>query len=98
VTPVPRTTPDEHVVTVGESHEVEMADEGWMREPQTAMPPEWIGAQGGRPPASFGRRSARRGWALLRALVLAGLTGLLIALIVATILGAIIIAINGKLP
>ena len=30
--------------------------------------------------------------------VLTGLTGLLIALIIATIFGALVIAINGKLP
>ena len=65
--------------------------------PQPAMPPEWVGARG-RPPAGFGRRTARRGWALVRAIVLAAFTGLLVALIIATIFGALVIAINGKLP
>jgi hypothetical protein len=75
-----------------------MPDKEGMGDLQPAMPPEWIGAHPGRPYAGFGRRAARRGWALVRVLVLAGLTGLLVALIVATIFGAIVIAINGKLP
>jgi hypothetical protein len=62
------------------------------------MPPEWIGARGGRPSAGFGRRTARRGWALVRAIALTAFTGLLAALIVATVFGAIVIAINGQLP
>jgi hypothetical protein len=66
--------------------------------PQPAMPPDWVGARAGRTRGGFGRRTARRGWALVRALVLAVLTGLLVALIIATIFGALVIAINGKLP
>jgi hypothetical protein len=62
------------------------------------MPPEWVGARAGRGRGGFGRRTARRGSALVRAVVLTGLTGLLVALIVATIFGALVIAINGKLP
>jgi len=62
------------------------------------MPPEWVGARAGRRRGGFGRRTARRGWALVRAIVLTGLTGLLVALILATIFGALVIAINGKLP
>ena len=65
---------------------------------QPAMPPEWVGARAGPPRGGFGRRTARRGWALVRALVLAAFTGLLVALIFATIFGALVIAINGKLP
>jgi hypothetical protein len=62
------------------------------------MPPEWIGARGRPPRAGFGRRTARRGSALLGAIALAAFTGLLVALIIATVFGAIVIAINGKLP
>jgi hypothetical protein len=43
-------------------------------------------------------RVARRGWALVRAIILVGLTGFLIAVIVATIFAGLIIAINGRLP
>lgn len=75
-----------------------MAESQRMGGSQPAMPPEWVGARAGRPPGGFGRRTARRGWALVRAVALAALTGLLIALIVATIFGALVIAINGKLP
>jgi hypothetical protein len=66
--------------------------------PQPAMPPEWVGARAGPRRGGFGRRTARRGWALVRAIALAVLTGLLVALIIATIFGALVIAINGKLP
>jgi hypothetical protein len=66
--------------------------------PQPAMPPEWVGARAGRARGGLGRRTARRGWALVRAIALAVLVGLLVALIVATIFGALVIAINGKLP
>ena len=66
--------------------------------PQPAMPPEWIGAQGGRPRAGFGVRTARRGWALVRAIALAVGTGVLVALIVAAVFGLIVIAVNGEFP
>ena len=66
--------------------------------PQPAMPPEWVGARAGRNRGGFGRRTARRGWALVRAIALAAFTGLLVALIIATMFGALVIAINGKLP
>jgi hypothetical protein len=41
---------------------------------------------------------ARRGWALVRTFVLVFLTGLLIAMVLATAFGALVIAINGELP
>jgi len=53
---------------------------------------------GARPRSRRSARVARRGWALVRAIVLVGLTGFLIAVIVATIFGALVIAINGRLP
>ena len=63
-------------------------------------------AQPATPPTVFGTRqrpnlalrTARRGWALARAGVLIVLTGLLAALVVATLFGLLVIAINGKLP
>jgi hypothetical protein len=75
-----------------------MPDNEVVGSPQPAMPPEWIGARAPMPRGGFGRRAARRGWALVRAIVLVALTGLLVAMIVATIFGALVIAINGKLP
>jgi hypothetical protein len=69
-----------------------------MREPQPATPPGWIGARAPRPRGGPVRRTARRGWALVRVIVLAGLTGLLVATIVATAVGALVITINGRLP
>jgi len=53
---------------------------------------------GARRPSRRAARVTRRGWALVRALVLVGLTGFLIALVVATIFAGLIIAINGRLP
>ncbi len=53
---------------------------------------------GARPKSRRGARTARRGWALVRAILLVGLTGFLIAVIVATIFAGLIIAINGRLP
>jgi len=53
---------------------------------------------GARPRSRRSVRVARRGWALVRAIVLVGLTGFLIAVIVATIFAGLIIAINGRLP
>jgi hypothetical protein len=43
-------------------------------------------------------RVARRGWALARTIALVTLTGLLIAVVVASIFAGLIIAINGALP
>jgi hypothetical protein len=53
---------------------------------------------GARPASRRGVRAARRGWALVRTVVLVCLTGFLIALVVATIFAGLIIAINGRLP
>ena len=47
---------------------------------------------------NLGVRVAKRGWALVRAIVLVGLTGFLIAGVLATIFAGLVIAINGKLP
>jgi hypothetical protein len=44
------------------------------------------------------RRTARRGWALVRTIVLVAFTGLFVATVVATAIGALVIAINGRLP
>ncbi|MET0627656.1 MAG: hypothetical protein ABW033_04270 [Acidimicrobiia bacterium] len=41
---------------------------------------------------------AKRGWALVRTVVLVGFTGFLIASVLATIFAGLVIAINGKLP
>ncbi|MET0895150.1 MAG: hypothetical protein ABWY77_06835 [Acidimicrobiia bacterium] len=43
-------------------------------------------------------RTAKNGWALVRAIVLVGLTGFLVASVLATIFAGLVIAINGKLP
>ena len=75
-----------------------MTDTGGVGSPQPAMPPEWVGARAPRPRGGAGRRTARRGWALTRAIALTAFTGLLVAMIVATIFGALVIAINGQLP
>ena len=61
-----------------------------MGTPQPAIPPEGIGARAARPRGGFGRRTARRGWALVRAIALAAFTGLLVAMIVATIKGSLV--------
>lgn len=45
-----------------------------------------------------GVRVAKRGWALVRTVVLVGFTGFLIASVLATIFAGLVIAINGKLP
>jgi hypothetical protein len=59
------------------------------------MPPLPFGA---RHAPSRGVRVARRGGALVRAALLIGFTGLLIATVVATVFAGLIIAINGRLP
>ena len=46
----------------------------------------------------LGARTARRGWALVRALALVGFTGFLVAAVLATIFAGLVIAISGKLP
>ena len=43
-------------------------------------------------------RTARRGWALVRAVALIGFTGFLIAAALATVFAALVIAISGELP
>jgi hypothetical protein len=53
---------------------------------------------GARPPSRRSVKVARRGWALVRTIVLIGLTGFLLAAIVATVFAALVIAINGRLP
>jgi hypothetical protein len=53
---------------------------------------------GARPGTRRGVKAARRGWALVRMIVLIGLTGFLLATIVATIFAGLVIAINGRLP
>ncbi len=63
--------------------------------PQPAMSPAPYGARQ-RPTRS--RRAARRGLALVRGIVLIAATGFLIAAVVATIFGGLVIAINGRLP
>ncbi|MFI5046392.1 MAG: hypothetical protein ACHQIG_04960 [Acidimicrobiia bacterium] len=47
---------------------------------------------------NFAIRAATRGMALVRGLLLVGVTGFLIAAVVATIFAGLVIAINGKLP
>jgi hypothetical protein len=59
------------------------------------MPP---GVFGARPRPKIAERVARRGWALVRTAVLVVATGLLVAMVLATLFGALVIAINGKLP
>jgi hypothetical protein len=63
--------------------------------PQPAMP---ISSSRARARPSFGMRTAKNGWALVRAIVLVGLTGFLVASVLATIFAGLVIAINGKLP
>ena len=62
---------------------------------QPATPPAFYGA---RQRQHFTLRLARRGWALVRTAVLVFVTGLLVAMVIATLFGALVIAINGKLP
>jgi hypothetical protein len=59
------------------------------------MPPVAVGA---RPAPTRGVRTARRGLALARMLLLVGVTGFLVAAVVATVFAGIVIAINGRLP
>jgi hypothetical protein len=62
---------------------------------QTATPTAYSSARA-RP--NIGLRTAKRGWALVRAIVLIGFTGFLVAGVLATIFAGLVIAINGKLP
>jgi hypothetical protein len=59
------------------------------------MPPLPFGA---RPGPSPGALAARRGWALVRMVLLVGFTGFLLAAVVATVFAGMIITINGRLP
>jgi hypothetical protein len=51
-----------------------------------------------RPRPTFGIRAAKRGWALVRAVLLIGFTGFLVAAVLATIFAGLVIAISGELP
>jgi hypothetical protein len=53
---------------------------------------------GARPGPGRGVRAARRGTAFVRMVLLIGLTGFLVALVLATVFAALVIAINGRLP
>jgi len=64
-------------------------------DPQPAMPPPRFGT---RPAPGLGVRVARRGWALARGVGLVGVTGFIVALVVATVFAGLVIAINGRLP
>jgi hypothetical protein len=61
---------------------------------QPATPPLLFGAH--RPHFAF--RVARRGGALVRMVVLVALSALLVATVIATALGALVIVVNGRLP
>jgi hypothetical protein len=62
---------------------------------QPATPPAFSPA---RPRPNAGVRAAKRGWALVRAMLLVSFTGFLVASVIATIFAGLVIAINGKLP
>jgi hypothetical protein len=62
--------------------------------PQPATPPLPFGARRG---PTRGMRVARRGTALVRMLLLIGVTGFLVAAVLATVVAGLIIAINGRL-
>jgi hypothetical protein len=51
-----------------------------------------------RPQQNVAVRTARRGWALARAIALVAATGFLVALVLATLFAGLVIAIDGKLP
>jgi hypothetical protein len=53
---------------------------------------------GARPTPTLGMRTARRGMALVRMVLLVGFTGFLVAAVIATVFAGIVIAINGRLP
>jgi hypothetical protein len=51
-----------------------------------------------RPGSDLAVKAARRGWALVRTAALVVATGVIFALVLATVFAALVIAINGKLP
>jgi hypothetical protein len=51
-----------------------------------------------RPQQNVAVKTARRGWALARAIALVVATGLLVALVLAAVFAGLVIAIDGKLP
>ena len=53
---------------------------------------------GARPGPGRGVRVARRGTAFVRMLLLVGLSGFLVAMVLATVFAGLVIAINGRLP
>jgi hypothetical protein len=59
------------------------------------MPPLEYGT---RPGSDLAVKAARRGWALVRTAALVVATGLVVALVLATVFAGLVIAINGKLP
>jgi hypothetical protein len=61
---------------------------------QPATPPVSFGAH---PGPTTGVRAARRGVALVRMLFLVGVTGFIVAAVVASVVAGLIIAINGRL-
>ncbi len=63
--------------------------------PQPATPSVPFSA---RPGVTRGMRAARRGTAFVRMLLLVGLTGFLVAAVLATVFAGLVIAINGRLP
>jgi hypothetical protein len=56
------------------------------------------GYESTRPQQNVAVRTARRGWALARAVALVIASGLLVALVLATLFAGLVIAIDGKLP
>ncbi len=73
---------------------------------QSDVQPEMQGTRSPQPPTrghpararGTGWRLATRTWATIRLGVLVVLTGTLVAAVIATVFGAIVIAINGHLP
>jgi hypothetical protein len=53
---------------------------------------------GGRPGPHKSARTAHRGMALARMVFLVGVTGFIVAAVVASVFAGIVIAINGRLP
>jgi hypothetical protein len=51
-----------------------------------------------RPGTDLAVKAARRGWALVRTAALVLATGLVFALVLATVFAGLVIAINGELP
>jgi hypothetical protein len=63
--------------------------------PQPATPSVPFGA---RPGPTKGMRTARRGVAVARMVFLIGVTGFIVAAVLASVFAGIVIAINGRLP